>query len=497
MAAISEQHPQGEEEESLQASLRMQPLSPWQRENYYADYQADLNETGAIQLSFSQYLALTGKVRHTGGHRGVHGPVLAASGNASSATPASPPSLVAVPERAMNGPLKVKVLLIDFPDMVGTQPAKYYERMLFSSKVLPSGSMRDYYREVSSGKLEVTGTVDGWIRMPQPYSYYTNEESGMKWGSYPRNAPRMAEDAVRAALKMGVLFSPDLDAFGNKSITALFLINAGPGAEVLPQRQGLKNIWSHKWGLRTPVLVNATSNLFATTYLTVPEDCLVGVCCHELGHLAMGWDDFYDPSYDQDGKYWDGAGNWDLMASGSYGGGGKRPVHPVGVHKAQHGWVRKQVLNVSTLTAPKKYTLFSFVDPTNYSVLELRSPVFSDTQSLLLECRKKTGFDSELPGEGLLVWRVDTRQSMDAPDFPALLLVQADGKHQLEDGRDGNQGDGGDPFPGTSRTPSLLDTGNISTSFPGATPSRILIANITRDSVTGSVSFTGDVYEQM
>jgi transposase len=31
-------------------------------------------------------------------------------------------------------------------------------------------------------------------------------------------------------------------------------------------------------------------------YLTFPEDCKMGVCAHELGHLAFQWEDFYDPN---------------------------------------------------------------------------------------------------------------------------------------------------------------------------------------------------------
>ena len=29
-------------------------------------------------------------------------------------------------------------------------------------------------------------------------------------------------------------------------------------------------------------------------YLTVAENCQVGVCSHELGHLLFGWPDLYD-----------------------------------------------------------------------------------------------------------------------------------------------------------------------------------------------------------
>ena len=156
--------------------------------------------------------------------------------------------------------------------------------------------------------------------MPQPYPFYTNNESGIRGPkpdfSYPRNAQRMAEDAVHAALLAGVTFKPELDALDHRTITALFIIHAGRGAEELDPSIAKAHIWSHKWFLRTPIEV--APDLFAYTYLTVPHDCKVGVCCHELGHLAFQWQDFYDPNGSDDGTEWSGTGDWDLMAGGSW-----------------------------------------------------------------------------------------------------------------------------------------------------------------------------------
>lgn len=460
----------GEQDSSSIPKLCIHPPSPWQIANFYADYKADCQEAAIQNLTFPQYCRLS----HKGKSRLEHVKLN--------------PDLVAVPQHKIKGDLNVIVLLVDFEDSKGTQPPKYYERMLFSENILSTGSMNDFYNEVSGGNLRVKGSVHGWLRLPQTYRYYTNKESGMNWNSYPRNAVRMAEDAVQEAIKRGVQFDSSLDKLGNGSITALFLIHAGQGAEVLSKAQGRNHIWSHKWGLRRPITVS--DNLNASTYLTVPQDCLVGVCAHELGHLAMGWDDFYDPDYDQNG-FWHGAGNWDLMASGSYGGGGVRPVHPMGLHKVQHGWVKSGTIDVSELQGAVPHTLAPFSINSikdSYQVLKLTSPAYTDTQCLILECRKRAGFDSSLPGEGLLVWRVDTSRSENAPDNPALLLIQADGRHQLERAFDDNSGDGGDPFPGTKNVLQLLDVGDISTSFPGQSPSGILLENIMMNQ-DGSVTF--------
>jgi immune inhibitor A len=383
------------------------------------------------------------------------------------------PELLAIPSQPVVGEVKVKVLLVDFSDRPGLLKPSHYEDLLFSQNTFPTGSMRDYFKEVSLGKVDVIGTVHGWLRMPEPYSFYTNDESGTKWESYPNNAPRLAEDAVRAALAANVSFDASLDKFQRGIVTALFVIHAGRGAEVMPKSLQGGEIWSHKWRLRNPVKV--APNLSATIYLTVPHDCKVGVCAHELGHLAFQWQDFYDPNYDEDGMEWDGAGKWDLMAGGSYNGNSARPAHPAALHKLQHGWI-----NASVVKTSGKLTIRPYTASTGH-VFKLVSPAYTQKQYLLLESRRKNGFDFDLPGEGLLIWRVDEVQEQNAPAAPGMALVQADGRNDLDSPDDWNSGDAGDPFPGSEDRITLTDAGPISTSFPGKR-SGIALNNITYDS---------------
>lgn len=378
---------------------------------------------------------------------------------------------IEVPQTPVTGSLPVKVLLVDFVDKPGHLPPSHFEDMLFSVGAHPIGSMADFYKEVSLGKVEIAGSAHGWLRLPEPYAYYTNNESGMKPSHYPRNAQRMAEDAVRAALANGVVFDADLDKLGQGIVTALFIVHAGRGAEALHPSIAGSEIWSHKWALRTPIQVSP--NLQASIYLTVPEDCMVGVCAHELGHLAFQWQDFYDPNYAEDGEEWAGSGAWDLMAGGSWNGGGSRPAHPAGLHKSQHGWVDVETMKKKTGTA--SVTLPPFTS-TYGKVLRLESHRLKPKQYFILENRCRTGFDAGLPGEGLLVWRVDERGEQEAPDVPGMLLIQADGLHELESNWD--QGDAGDPFPGSTGRTNLGDKGPISTSYPKQARSGIRLANI-------------------
>lgn len=389
------------------------------------------------------------------------------------------PELIVIPSLPVTGKLRVKTLLVDFADRPGTLPVQHYEDMLFSKDLYPTGSMRDYYKEVSLGKVEISGSVHGWLRMPQPYSYYTNGESGTKWNSYPHNAPRLAEDAVNAALQKGVTFEKELDKLDQGIVTALFIVHAGRGAEEMhPSIRG-NEIWSHKWNFKNPLQVR--NNLAATIYLVVPHDCKVGVCAHELGHLAFQWQDFYDPNYAEDDNEWDGAGVWDLMAGGSYNGNGLRPAHPAGLHKLQHGWISVSTVKKSQSVTIKPYTA-------QYGrVYKIVSPKYAPKQYLVLENRRKSGFDFNLPGEGLLVWRIDEKGEMEAPNQPGMLLIQADGKQDLETPGDWNEGDTGDPFPGTAKRTQLNDSGPISTSFPGSARSGVRLDNIRIEPNTGAI----------
>lgn len=444
------------------------PPSPDVMAMLYMEYQ---RSGKAKKLSFKKYLQSIGFTDPAAEVDGMDDALRFRRGTAGA-------ERIDIPAQPVTGKLQVKVLLVDFPDRPGALPPHHYEDMLFSEAQYPTGSMRDFYREISLGKVEVEGSVHGWLRMPNPYSYYTNNKSG--FGTYPKNAQKMAEDAVSVAMQQGIKFDKNLDKLNQGIVTALFIVHSGRGAEELHPTIRGGEIWSHKWNLMAPVDVG--NGLAASIYLTVPNDCKVGVCAHELGHLAFQWQDFYDPNYNEDGKEWDGSGVWDLMAGGSWNGGGSRPAHPAGLHKIQHDWVP-----VTTVTKSQSLTLKPYTADSG-QVYKIVSPNYGEKQYLLLENRKRSGFDFNLPGEGLLVWRVDEKGEMEAPDKPGLLLIQADGKHNLEIPKDWNQGDAGDPFPGSEMKTKLTDSGSISTTFPDAKRSGVMLENIVLDQVSGAIT---------
>ena len=332
--------------------------------------------------------------------------------------------------KPVTGARKALVLVVDFSDKPATRPVSHYRQLLFSKKSYPTGSMRDYYQEVSYGRLDIQGAVNAdtndttvWLRAPQPYSYYADNQNG--FGSYPKNAQRLVEDAVNLA-KDEIDFS-QYDIDGDGFVDALFVVHAGPGAEVTGKEA---DIWSHQWTLPTPLKVDGVK---VSTYSIEPEDGEIGVFCHELGHV-FGLPDLYDTGYDSAG-----IGRGGVMGGGSWNNGGRTPAHFSAWSTVMLGWVSPEPV----FNEAKSLTLAPAEKVPQIVKLPIKSK--SSREYFLLENRRKTGFDLHLPGEGLLIWHVDDNLSNNSDQTHFLAgVVQADGKMDLE--KNANQGDDGDPF---------------------------------------------------
>ena len=336
----------------------------------------------------------------------------------------------AAAERApLRGALQVIVVLVEFSDRELEASADRFEELFFSEGSLASGSVRDYFREVTNGLIDIQGQVVGPYELPEPLEAYAGGSSGTQ-ATLP-NARTMARHAAEAA-DSDVDFGP-FDNDGNGFVDAFVVVHAGPdGAET---NQGT-DIWSHKWVLEPGEHQADAAKIYA--YLTIPEDAQLGVCAHELGHLLFGWPDLYDTDYSSNGL-----GDWCLMASGSWTGDpqGTRPVHPSAWCKAQQQWVE-----VTTASGSREAQIQDVKDA--HKIWRLW-PEAEAQECFLIENRRRAGFDEHLPGEGLLVWHIDdSTETNSNENHYRVALVQADGKRSLEKRLDA--GDAGDPFPGAT-----------------------------------------------
>ncbi|MDP8240652.1 MAG: M6 family metalloprotease domain-containing protein [Candidatus Hatepunaea meridiana] len=334
--------------------------------------------------------------------------------------------------------LHAAVILVDFEDNEADRDEysiEHYEEMLFSLDEYESGSMRDFYLENSADMVNIVGDVAGWYRMPRNYSYYCNHRYGL--GGYPRNAQKLAEDAVRAADDDLDFSRYDNDDDGR--VEAVYIVHAGSGAEEDPDNEDL--IWSHAWTFRN---LGEVDGVRFHKYSSVPENGNIGVYAHELGHALFGLPDLYDTEYESAG-----IGFWSLMSFGAWGDDGRRPLHFDAWCKLQLEWVDVRELEYDT-----KFCLLPV--ETSQQVVLMWNPEERDDEYFLIENRQQIGFDGEILGEGLLVYHVDEdMRDNDNPWWPGhqgdrhnlVAIEQADGRWDLETYE--NDGDDGDTYPGS------------------------------------------------
>jgi immune inhibitor A len=201
-------------------------------------------------------------------------------------------------------------------------------------------------------------------------------------------------------------------------------------------------------------------------YFMAPEDGKVGVMAHELGHLLLQLPDLYDTDYSSAGT-----GSWDLMAAGSWNGGGDRPAHPTAWCKLRAGWVTP----IEVFGGEQDITL----DPYSSAAQVVKLPVgnAAATEYFLLSNRQQSGYDDLLPGAGLLIEHCDDSRANNTDESHYLVdIEQADGLRDLN--LNANRGDAGDVFPAGGNTTFDAGSTPASTSYSGS-DSEVAVTAIT------------------
>ncbi len=376
--------------------------------------------------------------------------------------------------RRWAGSPRVLVLLVDFSDRPA-DPAVYdsghFRKLLFSENEMEFGSLRDWYREVSYRRMDVTGEIFGWYRMPLTYAEYANGVSGLCGNCTPGNARGLAGHAVDAAIADGVDFTrfdndgPDgVPGSGDDDgiLDALIIVFAGLGAERTGSRDDIR---SHYWDM---ILNKQVQGIQLPDYAMIPERENVGIAVHEFGHV-LGGEDLYDTS-----NRGVGLGYFSVMALGIWFNNGRSPGRPDPFTLIRWGF-----LDPENPGADEPQLLIPAIADAPY-VLRLWTRGEPGPEYFLVENRRPGGIDRFLVGDGLLIYHVDERvRDQSNPGRYRVAVLQADGLRSLQGNDPRSLGDAGDFFPGREDVRTFdeaTDPGSLShdgARLLGSFPSRL------------------------
>lgn len=259
------------------------------------------------------------------------------------------------------------------------------------------GSLHDYFVENSVGQLRVDGRAFDWLEMGKKRSDYSQAASPTAKTAFLTEALDLLlkRDGTNALKDFdGIAFIYAGDRYPNVNRGSLFW----------PHRGSV----THK-GKRWPYFICAEGGRRMGN---------ISVYCHEFGHM-LGIPDLYARPENPGSE---GLGNWCAMSNQTpYG----RPQHFGAWCKEQLGWLTPAVLDPSV---KQKLVLAPINGSTNECFKILIRPDVSEY--LLLENRRKTGFDGSLPDEGLLIWRIvgnrvilEESHGVEGPSGPRVFLT--------------------------------------------------------------------------
>ncbi|MDR2057518.1 MAG: choice-of-anchor J domain-containing protein [Dysgonamonadaceae bacterium] len=299
------------------------------------------------------------------------------------------------------------------------------------------GSVKDFYRENSYNKMDLTVTVVGTYQAPNTSVYYATHE---------REFAKLAAETADADV--------DYTEFAvNGTLETFHIIFAGYGDEAIDNGQ---QIWSHKWQLATPIYLDGVK---ISVYSCSPElrgssgsnITYIGVIAHELCHV-FGAPDYYDIDY----SGFNGTGQWDLMANGSWNDNGRQPAHINMLQKVVFDWVEPIELTEETQITDMPNSAQNAVA---YTI-----KAHSNGEEYLLENKQYVGFDASLPGHGLLIYHVHQSAlsgNGSNDNHPQQLYpVVASSTVAIPNSSPssyGNINSAGTPFPGTSGKSAFTD----------------------------------------
>lgn len=315
------------------------------------------------------------------------------------------------------------VILANFKDksMQSTHTQAVFDELCNSLNcTVNSGypSAGQYFADQSNGAYRPQFDVFGPVNLSRNTSYYGTD--GSEEGD-DQHATDAVVEACRLANSEYSINWADYDSNNDGYVDFVYVIYAGKG-----QADGgaSTTIWPHNWSVTAAISSGYCTysdgqrvlgekridNYAMSSELSGSALGGIGTLCHEFGHV-MGLPDFYDTQYKTNYQNALTPNEWDVMDGGAYNGDGHCPPNYSPWEKYFFGWATP--INLGNQGA--KLTLYpNGTDQYNTYQINSAGSLQTATKEGLnyyIECRKKQGWDADIPANGMLIWKVDFNAS--------------------------------------------------------------------------------------
>lgn len=302
------------------------------------------------------------------------------------------------------GDVKGVILLVEFAD---NQFGDGHDASLFTSVMNQegfseqgfTGSARDYFIDQSQGLFTPAFDVYGPIKLSKTLSYYGTNGTN---GEDAHAADMVVEATSYASETLGVDFS-QYDYNDDGQVDFVYLIYAGYAESY---GASPSTIWPHASdielrGYNCEVNGKKVGKYACSSELKyISGDTLegIGTFCHEFSHI-LGQADHYNTRYPSDIQM----GYWDVMDQGNYNNESRTPAGYSAFERELLGWGE-----ITELTEPSESVEIPSFASNNISY---RIMTKTEGEYFTLENRQPEGWDTYLPGHGLMIIHVAYDQS--------------------------------------------------------------------------------------
>ena len=361
---------------------------------------------------------------------------------------------------------RILVIAVNFTDFNIDSPIADIDSMFNGrnwTKDDATGSIRQYFYDQSMGQYNPQFDVVGPVTLSQAYGYYganVGSNSSSKAGYMVTEACALVDDQVDFT---------QYDSNNDGRVDLVFVLYAGFGENDPPEwmtaTQQSNLLWPQYWtveaaGYGSNQRVFDGKTISAMEYSNELDGVAstqtthvvsgIGVACHEFCH-ALGLPDLYTTN----GASHKTLSMWDIMCFGLYNNNIHTPAGFSAYERFFFGWLTPTLitdsadLTLGNLATTNEAYLISETDEHNMDGV---NP--NPTSFYLVENRQRTGWDTYLPGSGMMLthirydaskWRNNTVNNSE--NAQGVDLIEADGQTPNINTSGGYIGKPGDLFP--------------------------------------------------